>query len=197
MKKTLIILVLFLSLLGCEQGPLIEDYKIEGIGLGDSLLDHLSESEIIAEIEKNKHSYKHLNDDFGDVGLFTNFDNYDQLSFFVKQNDKKYIIYSISGQILYNDENFEECFTRQKEIEKEFSTTYKNAKKRNYSVEYPFDTSGESISHNIDFTFDSGDFIEVNCAKIEKSFQIKYNWKNALLININRKEVMDWLDSNN
>ena len=95
MKKTLIILVLFSSLIGCERGPLIEDYKIEGIGLGDSLLDYLSESEIIAEIELNKPAYNYLNDDFGEVYLFSNFDTYDNLSFFVKPKDKHYTIYSI------------------------------------------------------------------------------------------------------
>ena len=99
MKKTLIILVMFLSLLGCERGPLIDDYKIEGIGLGDSLLDHLSESEIIAGIESNKPTYNHLNDDFGEVYLYANFDNYDRMSFFVKQKDKSYIIYSVTGSI--------------------------------------------------------------------------------------------------
>ena len=119
MKTLLTLFVLFLSLLGCERGPLIEDYKIEGIGLGDSLLDYLSESEIIAEIELNKPAYNYLNDDFGEVYLYANFDNYDRMSFFVKQKDKSYIIYSVTGSISY-DNKLEECFARQKEIEEEF-----------------------------------------------------------------------------
>ena len=60
MKLTLIILFCSLVLFSCEQAPLIEDYKIEGIGLGDSVLDYLSESEIIAEIEDNPNNKSHL-----------------------------------------------------------------------------------------------------------------------------------------
>ena len=51
MKKTLIILVLIFTFFGCERGPLIEDFKIEGIGLGDSLLKHFSADQIKSEIE--------------------------------------------------------------------------------------------------------------------------------------------------
>ena len=47
MKKILIILFCSLVLFSCDQGPLIEDYKIEGIGLGDSLLDFYSEDIIL------------------------------------------------------------------------------------------------------------------------------------------------------
>ena len=194
MKKTLIILVLSLVLFSCEQAPLIEDYKIEGIGLGDSLLDHLSESEIIAEIELNKSAYNYLNDDFGEVYLFDNLDTYDRMSFFVKQKDKNYTIYSLKGSFGY-DNKLEECFARQKEIEEEFSSIYKNAEKSNYSHEFPFDPTGESVTHNIQFTFDSGDFIEVRCAKYNKSLKIKNNWEDSLQVTLIRKEVMDWFDN--
>ena len=191
MKKTLIILVLFFSLLGCERGPLIEDYKIEGIGLGDSLLDRLSESEIIAEIKVNKLAYNYLNDDFGEVYLFHNLDTYDRVSFFVKPKDKNYTIYSIGGSIGY-DNKLEQCFAKQKEIEAEFSAMYKNAEKRKYSIEFDWDPTGESVSHNIEFVFDSEDFIEVNCTKYKKSLKIKNNWEDSLQVNLNKKEIMYW-----
>ena len=190
MKKTLIILVLLFS--SSVVADDISDFEIEGISIGDNLLDYLSEREIIAEIEFNKKTaYNHLNDDFGEVYLRSNFDTYDRLSFLVKQKDKNYIIYSISGQIAYNDK-LEECFAKQREIEKQFSLIYKNAEKRNYSLEFVWDTTGESVTHNIEFIFDSGDFIEVNCVKIKKSFKIEYNWEDALQVNLNKKEIYDW-----
>jgi hypothetical protein len=170
----------------------ISDLQIEGISIGDSLLDYLSEREIIAEIEINKKTaYNHLNDDFGEVYLYSNFDTYDRLSFLVKQKNKNYIIYSISGQISYNDK-LEECFAKQKEIEKQFSLIYKKTEKRNYTFEFSWDPTGESLSHNVDFIFDSGDFIEVNCVKIKKSFKIEYNWEDGLQVNLNKKEIRDW-----
>ena len=68
-------------------------------------------------------------EDFGEVYLFSNFDTYDNLSFMVKPKDKHYTIYFIKGSIIYDDK-LEQCFAKQKEIEKEFSSIYKNAKKR-------------------------------------------------------------------
>ena len=172
----------------------ISDFQIEGITIGDSLLDHLSKEEIITEIESNKPVYNYLTEDFGEVYLFSNFDTYDNLSFFVKPKDKHYTIYSISGGISYDDK-LEECFAKQKEIEKEFSSMYKNAKKRKYSLKLTLDPTGESVTHNIDFTFDSGDFIEINCTKYKKSLKIENNWKDSLQVIISTKEIFDWFNN--
>ena len=172
----------------------ISEYEIEGISIGDSLLDHLSKEEIITEIESNKPTYNYLTDEFGEVYLSGNFDTYDRLSFFVKPKDKHYTIYSISGGISYDDK-LEECFAKQKEIEKEFSSTYKNAKKRKYSVKFDWDPTGESVTHNINFLFDSGDTIEVNCTKYKKSLKIENNWKDALQVVIDTKEIADWFEN--
>ena len=191
MKKLLGIVVL--GLLWCNVGFAddISEYEIEGISIGDSLLDHLSKEEIITEIELTRPAYNHLNNDFGEVYLYGNFDNYDRLSFFVKPKDKHYAIYSIAGGISYDDK-LEECFAKQKEIEKEFSSMYKNAKKRKYSLKLTLDPTGESVTHNIEFTFDSGDFIEINCTKYKKSLKIENNWEDALQVTVNKKEIGDW-----
>ena len=77
----------------------ISEYQIEGISIGDSLLDHLSKEEIITEIEINKPAYNYLTEDFGEVYLFSNFDIYDNLSFMVKPKDKHYTIYAIKYRL--------------------------------------------------------------------------------------------------
>ena len=48
MKKTLVILVLSLVLFSCERNY-IKDFKIEGIALGDSLLDKFTKEEILED----------------------------------------------------------------------------------------------------------------------------------------------------
>ena len=191
MKKLLGILVI--GLLWCNVGFAddISEYQIEGISIGDSLLDHLSKEEIITEIEINKPAYNYLTEDFAEVYLFGNFDIYDHLSFMVKPKDKHYTIYSIKGSISYDDK-LEQCFAKQKEIEKEFSSMYKNAKKREITLEFDWDPTGESVSHNIQFFFDSGDYSEINCTKYKKSLKIKNNWEDALQVSISKKEIFDW-----
>jgi len=173
----------------------ISEYQFEGISIGDSLLDHLSKEEIIAEIERTKSGYNNLTEDFGEVYLEGNFDNYDHLSFFVKPKDKHYTIYSITGTIDY-DEKFEICLVKQKEIEKEFSKIYKNTKKKKLTHKFDSDDpTGESISQNILFIFSSGDSVQVNCTKYKKSIKIQNDRRDGLMISLTKKEVSDWFDN--
>jgi len=63
MKKLLILLFsiffLYSSSVFAED---ISDFQIEGISIGDSLLDYITEDEILEEIERNKNDYLHLNE---------------------------------------------------------------------------------------------------------------------------------------
>ena len=194
MKK--LSLYIFLVLMWCNVGVAddISDLQIEGISIGDSLLDHLSREEIITEIERTKPAYNYLTEDFGEVYLFSNLDIYDNLSFYVKPKDKHYTIYAIKGGISYDDK-LEQCFAKQKEIEKEFSSNYKNVKKRKYSLKLTLDPTGESVTHNIAFGFDSGDYFEVNCTKYKKSLKIENNWRDSLQVIIGTKEIADWFSN--
>ena len=93
----------------------ISEYQIGGISIGESLLKYLSKEEIISEIEINKSTYNYLNNDFGEVYLFKNIDNYYALTFMVKPKDKYFNIYSVRGLIAYDDiEDFgtllDKCF---------------------------------------------------------------------------------------
>ena len=170
----------------------ISEYQIEGISIGDSLLDHLSKEEIITGIERSKPGYNYLTDEFGEVYLFRKFEIYDRLSFKVKPNDNNYIIYSIKGSISYND-NIKECLIKQKEIVKEFSVLYKNTRKVEETATFPFDPTGKSNTRYVQFIFDSGDAITVSCKEYEKSLKIKNNWIDNLSISISKKDVIDWM----
>ena len=170
----------------------ISDLQIEGISIGDSLLNHLSKEEIITQIESNKSAYDYLTDEFGEVYLVGKFEIYDLLAFKVKPNDNNYIIYSIKGSISYDDK-LEQCFAKQKEIVEEFSALYKNARKVEETPVFPFDPTGKSKSHSIIFIFDSGDEIKVACTQYEKSLKIKNNWADSLQIVIANKEVIAWM----
>ena len=69
-------LYIFAGLIFCSIGNTndIYEFEIEGISIGDSLLEHLSEKEIIKEIEVNSPFYNYLNRDFGEVYLFKDFE---------------------------------------------------------------------------------------------------------------------------
>ena len=191
MRVFITVLVLIFSFQSWAKADDIRDFEIEGMSIGESLLDYFSEEEIITEIERHKPAYNYLSDEFGEVYLRGNFDVYDNLSFMVKPKDKHYTIYTIKGSISYDDK-LEQCFAKQKEIEKEFSSIYKNAKKRKRTTKFDWDPTGKSVTHNIEFVFDSGDYILINCTKYKKSLKIENNWHDSLQVIIGTKEIADW-----
>jgi len=60
MKKLLILLFSFFLYSPSVFADDISDFQIEGISIGDSLLDYMTEEEILKEIEKNLDRYPYL-----------------------------------------------------------------------------------------------------------------------------------------
>ena len=193
MKKLCIyfFLVLF-SLQTPSWADNLSEYEIEGISLGDSLLDHLSKEEIITEIEHNKPTYNYLTDEFGEVYLPGKYKDYDNLSVFVKPKDKNYLIYYIGGTVYYDD-NIKQCYAKQKEIIKEFSSQFKFIRKEEKTFAFPWDPTGKSTTRYVSLFLDSGDEVSVACSEYEKSLKIKNNWADSLVIEVLKKEQSDWM----
>ena len=91
MKKFLAILILIFTLPTPSQADGVEELEIEGMSVGDSLLDFMDKSEMdFAFLYKDK-SFK-----------TTYFDKpkiYDDIQISVKSDDNNYIIHNISGKI--------------------------------------------------------------------------------------------------
>ena len=75
----------------------ISDFEIEGMSIGDSLLDYYSEEKIENEFEiniykkpeKNKYARIYIEN--------ATFENFEYISIDVKYNDSKYIIHGVTG----------------------------------------------------------------------------------------------------
>ena len=172
----------------------ISDFQIEGISIGNSLLNHMSEKEIEKEIEKNKYMYEYFDEElFGEVYLSSNsFQIYDYLSFFVKLNDEKYIIYSVRGIISYN-ENFGECYKKQDSVINELSSMFNNSNKFSDFSKHSIDPSGKSTVKTIGFNLNSGGRILTECTKFEKKLKLKNNWGDSFAVMLDSKDVVDWM----
>ena len=129
MKKlsTYLFLVLF-SFSAPSFSSDISEFEIEGIGIGKSLLDYMSEENIKTEIKRNRYMYAYLNEDFGEVYLYEGLQIYDSMSFFVKPNDEKFLIYEVRGITPYI-EDLNGCLKKQNEIVEEISKIFEDAKK--------------------------------------------------------------------
>ena len=204
MKKLLILLFSFFLLSSPSVfADDISDFQIEGISIGDSLLDYMTEDEILKEIENNIDRYTFLKEPYKyvQINLFKDFSTYDVLSLLIKNNftsqyltdkNEKYTILSIRGTIDYIDD-FDGCLQKRNEIVEIFSSKFPNAKKEEFIANYTSDPSGKSIIDVIEFTFATGAEIGVQCFKMDKNFRVKTGWKDSLDIAIDSKVTAKWL----
>ena len=108
MKRLLLILILTFSFQSLSKADDIRDFQIEGMSIGDSLLEFFNEK----IINKDKAFYK--SNKFYQVAIDEKkFNLYEGVNFQLKSNDKNYIIQSLSGVIILDIKN---CLKDQKII---------------------------------------------------------------------------------
>ena len=159
MKKLLGILVLNLLFISTPSyADDIQDFQIEGMSIGDSLLDYFSKDEI-----ENRIITYYFKKKFG-VILFEDkrFEVYEAIQIHYKPKDEKYIIYGIDGN-LYFTNNMEECYKKKIEIVKELNAIFKDAKIINKKKSHEADKTGDSKHDITGFRFNKGGYIAVDC----------------------------------
>ena len=174
----------------------ISDFEIEGMSIGDSLLDYMSKEEIKKEIETNKYMYEYLNNTtkFGEAYIFNgeNFKTYINLSFFVKTDDKKYKIFMIRGMLDFV-EDLEGCLKKQKEIANEIEKILTQYEKIEKSAISKTDPSGKSNYYYIKYYWKNGDDLVVQCNDWDEEIRKKNDWTEGLSVAISTKEFNDWI----
>ena len=117
-------LYLFLILFSLQTPSLaddIRDFQIEGMSIGDSLLDYFDKDLIEAE-KYDPHSMMYKNNEYVQIGasqdksyrLSIETNRYDDLSIVLKTNDITYKIYSVGGRIFCEDINV--CKSKKKRL---------------------------------------------------------------------------------
>ena len=205
MKKKLVLLFsLFLLSSPSVFADDISDFQIEGISVGDSLLDYMSEDEILKKIELKENDFSYLKEPnkYVQINLYKAFPTYKSgLSFLVKNNssnqyitnqNEKYRIETIHGVIDYN-EDFDGCIAKRNEIVKVLSSMFLNAQKTEGDYAHSADPSGSSIVDGVWYTLDSGADISAYCTNHEETFRFKMDWDEGLSIGISSAEVATWL----
>jgi len=168
----------------------ISNFEIEGISIEDSLLDYLNEQEILSEMS-NKYIFPNSK-----IYFQTSYDmkskNYERISFTLKENDNKYIIYSISG-IKKFKKNFDQCHKFKKEVIKDISLLFPKISPRNYDYIYKNVDDGKSISYISDFKLDTGS-IRVYCQNWSSVSENKRGWVDEGRVEIIPQYILDWLN---
>ena len=189
MKKFLAILVLGLFLITPSQADDSRDFQIEGMSIGDSLLDYFSEEEILENLPYSEWKKKKFN--LFEFNSSERFEDYDAIQISFKRKDKKYIIYSIEGLMNFQD-NIDNCIKKMKEIDLELSKMFKNLEKEEFGfAKLRQDKSGKSKYTTTMYYFSNEDRIGTQC----------YDWSKEikgidhLRVLMRKKEYSKWLIS--
>ena len=191
MKKLLGIVVLCLLLINPSQADDIKEFQIEGMSIGDSLLDFFSRKKIKDEDKLFHPSSK----TFYSITLLDGereYEIYEAVSFSLKNDDKSYKIYQLKGSMLF-DNKLNECFKKKDEIVKEISNISKNLKEKNYTNDFR-GKAGKSIAYVTDFKL-SGGLTRVWCTSWDESVKKEKGWGDTLNVDISSQEYMNWLNN--
>ena len=186
MKKFLVILILILTFQTPSQANDIRDFQIEGVGIGDSLLDFYSSEEIELRVSRTTSHYK------SDKFIRTNFKSgfgskkfeiYDGIGVHFKKKDSIYKLHALSGYFLIYNKS--ECIKKHDEIVKDLSKTFTSKPE--------YDTweneSGETVTSH--FFLDNGEII-VRCSIWNEETMKKNNWSRNLRVVITSSEFIKW-----
>ena len=188
LKNLIFILILIFSFQSWTKADDIRDFEIEGMSIGDSLLDYFTEEEIN---NKKKLYWKKIYISILFYHL-PSFEVYNSVQFTYKTNDKKFKIYSIEGWLDF-DYTIKNCYKKQDEIVKELSSVFKNVNKQKQKGKHDADRSGESKFIAVNFPFSSGGSARVICTDWGEKISKEKNWSDKLKVIINSKEFKHFL----
>ena len=190
MKKLILILILTFSFQTLTKADDIRDFEIEGMSLGDSLLDFFSLEEI-----KSFKAYFYNDKEY--KALQTNLEpkNYDAIDVAVKDGDRDYIIYQIVGGIYY-EENVDNCYIKQKKIVSELKNIFSNiVKKNSYTKKHAADITGNSSNTTTQFEFKSKDVVRVSCYDWGKQIEDERGYTDNLRVTIIEANFRNWVNT--
>jgi hypothetical protein len=171
----------------------ISDFEIEGMSIGDSLLDYMSKEEIKKKMNAKSSFWYKTNAYVSILIKSDNFKVYDEIGIVIEPTDNNFIMHSIEGTFNYND-NINECYKKQNIITSDLKDMfYDDAKFNTFTREYSADKSGKSTSKYNDFVFPDDSAIRVICYDMNKDF---IDPNDQLYLAIVSKQFMKWLNNN-
>ncbi len=186
MKKylSIAILVLIFSFQSWTKADDISDFEIEGISVGDSLLDFINYDKIkslytsqTSGSKKYKRYYevKEVN-------------NYEGIDVWVLDDDSSFIIQSATAFIEYTN-NIADCYPKKKEIVSSIESQI-NIKKHSYVSKYDNNTSRSDVT---DFNLNNGS-IRIWCTDYSKKKEEK-GYGDFLGVTASNSKFLYWLDN--
>ena len=169
MRIFLSIFILIFVLQSLTKADDITEFEIEGMSIGDSLLNHMNLNEINSAILNSK--YK--NNSFIRAEFYNNLKIYDAIQLHFRNDDSTYTIHMLAGAKYFIDD-IKNCLKEKKNIENDFSNIFKNSKFEDWGVSpHPSDESEKSLVYTSIFNLKENGNIAIQC----------YDWTNKMRYN--------------
>ena len=186
MRIFIAVLVLIFGFQSWTKADDIRDFEIEGMSIGDSLLDYFSVSEI-----KNFVNYDHLpsNMKFRIAEFYQknyNMKQYDGMQVYYKPKDKNFIIYGLNGNLYCSKKT--ECKKLYNKIKSDIS---KNFSGKEHTKKHRDDKSGKSFATMYIVEIEDGTII-VSYSNWSK--EVLY--KDTVAVELSLLEVDNWIENN-
>ena len=166
MRVFIAVLLLIFSLQSLTKADDIKEVMIEGISIGDSLLDRYTRDEIKIATKSTKNWF--VNKKYT-VSIFKkNLETYDKLHITFLTDDKKYIVKAVAGLIDYPN-NISECYKKSENIYSEIKATLTDLKDMG---KYEYNHNDDPKSKIVDYALlnDNDDEVYIGCYDYSESY---------------------------
>ena len=184
----MLVLIFLFGFQSISKSNTINDFEIEGLSVGSSLLNFISEK----NIKKNIRNYVPTTSGYYVVG-YDDTSNYDTLDIYLKRNDKNFIIKSVIGFVFLD---FKSCKVKMNEISSEIDHIFQDVKKiDNGLVDHSYDKTGNSKEYQIAYLLkdlQEDDHIRLQCTDWSNKLTKEKNWTDSFNIGAYSKEILDW-----
>ena len=183
------VLLLIFNLQSFTKADDIRDFQIEGMSIGENLLNFYEEKTIL-NLKKDFYT----NDRFMTSSFRTalNSDKFDSLQI---SYDQSFKIYEIEGAINFISNN-NNCIKKFDEIYKKISSIFPRAKKSDLvKRKLNYDKSGQSIVTGRQIYFKGDDYIQIACFDISKKLE-EQGYIDVLKLTLTSRKFADWRQVN-
>lgn len=196
MKFFLFALIFIINFQFFTNAEEVKNFEIEGMTVGESLLNYMKKTEIEDKINSNA-SYHYPN---GSYVVFSYYSDeikiYDDVGVVIKKKDSNYIIYALEGTIYFQNRT---CNEKQKEISSDLKTVLDSSKynyTESFNQNFISDKTGASKVSYLDFNFNDKSAIRVICWVLSEEFKSKHKNLDRLVVAANSALFMKWINKN-
>ena len=194
MRVFITLLILILTLQFSTKADDISEFEIEGISVGDSLIDFFDDLNLTEQIVKDypKKTYPG-SDKFYGLRINKKLGDYDNFGVLLKKDDKDYIIYLLRGRKQF-DNQLDECKNYKEKVVKSIKDLLPNIQPNNYNHKYRID-DGKSVSYITAFNIGLAGSIRIYCDNWSAIIEKNERWVDSLNIEISSEEGLQWINN--